>query len=1306
VLKISTHHVIRKLELVLASIIILAALLASITHLLTPVLNEHRADFEKLASRLLQMPVMIRSVKVRWHGYSPEIALFNVTILDADTLKPKLNIQRFEIDFGIWRSLLERQVFVRNMTIAGMKLNITHGVMGDLQIGELASINIKDSLTGSSVETDKAFAWIFSQARLALEDIDINYTYADKPERHITLDSLALTNNGTHHTVDGRAILNQDLPIKMDLNVGWDGDPRKLQEAKGQFYVYFEGLELSQWFSKMSWENVQVKSGLASIKVWGSWNQDQWQKIQSQFQIYGLELYSDLQSRSQSLDRISGSVGWKREGNTQTISGEELYIDFPYHLWPSTNFTIKLFSDANGDLTLNALKFNYLNLNEALQVMTLADGVISESLRQKLLALNPIGELHDFHADADVGKDVTDFQNANAAMNFESLTLNSWEQFPGISNFKGSAVWNKTKGNLTLNSDHALLAFHQLFQKALYFDQISADVDAEQKANNEWTVAAKNILLSNADWSAATSFAIDIPENDSPHVDFTTTYKFNNIVHLNDYLPGKILDPDLAKWLQSAFKRGNAFTGRAVISGKMKDFPFEDPATGKFLVTAKLKDIDLNYAPGWPELDNVNGDLSFAGRAMTITILNGKISAIPLKNITAVIPFIGDAQPQILHVDGDIKSDLNQALDFIQASPLRDTVGKDLASINLHGPMQLKLGLIVPLRHPEKTTANGDVGMTNAVLTMPQWNIGYNNINGNFQFTEQSLSAKNISGVLFNVPTTLNITTLPASAKQVTQIRADIASSISLAALESWSKVPLSQFAQGSSAYQVQLLLTPHTGKSGGNELILNSDLKGIAVNLPAPYGKKATDASVFQLNIYSNETDILKTKLTFNKEISAAITLDTVNKNMKVESGEVKLGGGSANWQTSPGLVISGSIRELNYDKWNEYFASLGNNAAPVKDTKMLRAIDLSTNLFQIMGQQLHAARIQLTQSKDAWLLKLASNELTGAITMPFNLTSQAIDANFQRINVSTNIKSVKQSFDPRKIPAMNIASDDTRVDSIDLGHLHLDIQPTERGIRIMQLKLDDALWDLEATGEWSSVNGRFTSHLEGDIVSPKVSDLLIQWGVSSSNFIGSNGTVKFNLDWPDAPYSLGLKGLTGNISFDLGKGRIVELSDSSNAKIGLGRMLNIFSLSTLSRRLRLDFSDVTEKGYSFDYMKGDFALSQGSATTQNMRIEGPIARVDIKGRIGLVAKDFNMSLAITPYVTGSLPVLAAFAGGPIVGVAALVVDKVVSSGVSHVITYQYNITGPWTNPNWTPIKATQQNVTSQAGPRSGTRP
>jgi uncharacterized protein YhdP len=201
----------------------------------------------------------------------------------------------------------------------------------------------------------------------------------------------------------------------------------------------------------------------------------------------------------------------------------------------------------------------------------------------------------------------------------------------------------------------------------------------------------------------------------------------------------------------------------------------------------------------------------------------------------------------------------------------------------------------------------------------------------------------------------------------------------------------------------------------------------------------------------------------------------------------------------------------------------------------------------------------------------------------------------------------------------------------------------------------------------------------------------VLNKWGFNSTNFVGSTGDIIFNLNWADAPFRPTLAGLTGELSLKLGEGRIVELSESSDAKMGLGRMLNLFSLSTIPRRLSLNFSDLFEKGYSFDSLTAKFSLRSASAFTDNMRFDGPIASVDIRGRVGLKAKDFDLDLGVTPYVTGSLPLVATIAGGPIAGVATWVVDKVISSQVSRATTYQYNVKGPWTNPVWTQITGSQ---------------
>jgi uncharacterized protein (TIGR02099 family) len=1293
--KAQAVKIAHRLWYMIAAAIILIALLVTIMRWLTPVLNEHRADFEKLASNLLQMPVMIRSVAVSWHGYSPQISLENVMVLDPDTQKPKINLQHLAVAFNIWRSIVTRTPSIHNIILSGVNLTVTQAATGLVQVGELTSLNIKDSLTGSSVETNAAFAWTFAQPSLELEDIHILYISPDNPDRALSLSSLVLLNKNKHHIVDGKAILNQSLPIKMHVHFDWDGDVRKLSETKGNAYVYFEGLSLAQWFSKATWQNVQVKNGLASFKIWSSWDHNQWQKIQSTFQMYGIELYSELQDRSETIDRLNGNIGWRRDKDLQVVSGDNITIDFPFHLWPVSHFSFTILPDTQGGVALNKLEFSYLNLGDVIKMLALTDSLLPQDLRQEMLALGAHGEITEFAASADAPAAITDSAAVTLKSSFSGLTLNAWKQFPGVTNFKGKINWDKTQGALTLDSVHVFITANDYFHNALYFDQLAGVFTLNKTTDGAWAVTAKNVKVSSPDLKASAQVNLTQAVNDTPVVDFTADFSINNAAQLATYFPLKILDPDLAKWLQTAFHRGEGFNGKAVVKGKVNEIPF-DTNNGTFSITTQVKDLDLFYGPDWPPIINLAGNLAFAGRGLTITLVSGTMANVPVQNIVATVPYIGDDQPQILHINGTIASDLSELVKFINSSPLQKTLGNDLAGMDLSGPDTLKLGLVIPLRHPDNATVTGDVTITNVTMNLAEWKLTINKLNGGFQFTDQSVTAKNIQGELLGVPATLVITTLINKQKQP-QIRADLTSSISVPALEEWLDIPMSKILQGSAAYQATLLFSHAT--TNGRQLSLVSDLKGVAVNLPAPYAKSAPYKSSFQLDIIAADKSDLKARLSYNKQISAALTLDTSSKALQIKSGELRLGGAEANWQTQPGIIVTGDMAQLNWEIWQEFFASLQtarpqNSVAQAgftaSDFKRLREIDLNIKLLQIMSQQLHQVAIKLTSDAHDWQIDLNSDELAGDITLPFDRVSNPVVAKFQRITLGAmQVSKSAKTIDPRTLPSMQLESDQTQIGDANIGHLILDLEHDAQGLKIRNMLISDDLLKFNATGFWNYARNRSSTHLQGGMLTTKVSDLLKAWGFNSSNFIGSRGDVKFDLNWPDAPYSITVEGMNGTASFNLGEGRIIELSDASNAKIGLGRMLNLFSLSTLQRRLNLDFSDVTQKGYSFDTLKGDFTLKNGSAYTSNMQFNGPIAKVAISGRVGLAAKDFDVQLAVTPYITGSLPVVAAFAGGPIVGVAALLVDKVVTSSVSRVMIYRFNVTGPWANPVTTPVKS-----------------
>ncbi len=148
------------------------------------------------------------------------------------------------------------------------------------------------------------------------------------------------------------------------------------------------------------------------------------------------------------------------------------------------------------------------------------------------------------------------------------------------------------------------------------------------------------------------------------------------------------------------------------------------------------------------------------------------------------------------------------------------------------------------------------------------------------------------------------------------------------------------------------------------------------------------------------------------------------------------------------------------------------------------------------------------------------------------------------------------------------------------------------------------------------------------------------------------------------------------------LKNGRITHLSQETEEKLGLGKLLSILSLQTIPRRLKLDFSDLSNDGYSFDIFKGNFNVNKGIMSTNNSYIDGPVAYASMKGDLDLVRRLYDLDLNISPHITASLPVVATIAGGPIAGLAAWIANKIINQSMQKIAGYSYKISGPWDQP------------------------
>jgi uncharacterized protein YhdP len=143
-----------------------------------------------------------------------------------------------------------------------------------------------------------------------------------------------------------------------------------------------------------------------------------------------------------------------------------------------------------------------------------------------------------------------------------------------------------------------------------------------------------------------------------------------------------------------------------------------------------------------------------------------------------------------------------------------------------------------------------------------------------------------------------------------------------------------------------------------------------------------------------------------------------------------------------------------------------------------------------------------------------------------------------------------------------------------------------------------------------------------------------------------------------------------------------------------GAGRLLGLLSMQSIPRRLFLDFSDLFKKGYSFDKLEGTFLLNDGSAFTRDLKIYGPAADIEIVGRTGLVEQDYDELVSVIPHLSSTLPIAGAIAGGPGVGAAVLLAERLLGSQVNQLSKVQYQVTGSWDDPQYTRFEKPKRSI------------
>lgn len=517
----------------------------------------------------------------------------------------------------------------------------------------------------------------------------------------------------------------------------------------------------------------------------------------------------------------------------------------------------------------------------------------------------------------------------------------------------------------------------------------------------------------------------------------------------------------------------------------------------------------------------------------------------------------------------------------------------------------------------------------------------------------------------------------------ILQPRLAIHGELDVAAWLDANQLRLAPYARGTAAVSATVDL-PSPGGAGQDqplEIRIESDLTDTDLALPEPFGKEA--GMPLTLSMHSKYQAGRRNTLLFNygNRVFAKALLDA--EPARLSALEIRVGDDRFELPAE-GIRVSGKFEQLDVNRWQDLLGP-----ADMEGSLELREVDIRANTFSSSDLTLTDVGLSLEKGAESWTGTVDSPTVRGTFEYPLEPDAEGIvAARLDYLHFDHLDEELTSDVNPRDFPALDIHIEQFRSNDLLMSNVGLKTEPSARGMIIDSLATEGDGYRLEASGTWDmDVRGAHSTDMTLELAVRDLHDTLTSFGQETAVDKG-RGAVSAELSWPGMPDQFSLESFAGTATLRLKDGEITTVDPG-----GAGRLVGLFNLAEVSRRLTLDFSDFFSEGYVFDKIRGTLVFEDGNLTTENLRFDGPSADMQIAGRTGIVARDYDQIITVTPHVTGGLPWLG-IGLGP-VGVGGIYIlgkigEKVgidVDEVVDKVVEVKYHMTGSWEDPQIEPV-------------------
>ena len=1217
----------------------------------------YKKELEAYLAEEIGGEVHIDSLSANMSGFTPQLSLTGITLDELDNQKNTLSIGEIRLSFNPLNFIVG-QFEPNKMSIVNTSIKIKRFSDGHLSIVGLSSEQLDDSPSGD-------FSWLLEGEHFELIDSQITWQdgLRDLPDMAFEKANIIIQNKGNEHALNVTASLPEETGGgSFNLTARVVGDV--LSSSKWDAKAYFKAgkVNIEQYLTRLKIDNFSINEGEGDIELWSAWRSARLADVKGKVLIRKARL---LKSDGElNLSNLSGYFAWEKIVDGWYLDAWDVAFKTKGTIQEKSQFSVQYRSDIDDNAFISG-SLKEVNLQAVTDVLNYSN-LLDQSYASLFEKLEIKGYLNK--ANVLLSKKGEHIEWASCG-EIKGLSSQSYIAWPTINNFSGTGCSTQDKGWLDLNVEKGAVNFSPLFRDSIIVDKLEGLLTWAHN-NNGWSINSDALTLTSPHISTQTRVNVKLPENTGvAFIDLQTNFASANSQFTSLYLPVGIMDKELVKWLDQAFISGSVNGGGVLLKGALSDFPFRQK-TGVFQVLFETEDIRLHYQDKWPDVMGVSAEVEFKNEGMQIVANKGRIAG---NQMNQVVVGIADFETDhYLHVSGHINDDLKGLYRFFKQSPISQRVGTLLDHSSVSGPSVVDLTIDIPLRKRLEPKVHAIARLKGNTLKLPNLDLAINDIEGVIKYDEDGLSGRSIKGQVLGEKLEVDI----KAEKKSTVI--DGKGQLNIGNIAKKYPSDVWKYIAGRSAATMKVEF-PHSGLVAGSSstVRLNSDLKGISIDLPAPVGKQKNNKVPVEVALTLGGQS-LPIKASYGADLKTYIQLfENSSKKLEFTKADIHFGKTAALLPEKPGIQLSGIMDDLNILEWKNKLAieSVSPSTQPLVNQLNLRVKKLKwfettfDNIF-VTGEH----------KKSAWQGEISSPVITGRYDIPDRLDGEnKISLNLDSLRlppIGEQLNGDKKSpVTPTDFPNIDINSKALLIGESRLGKLTLQLRQKNKGVVIKLLTLTSARDNFKAQGAWELKDGQSITGLSGKLSSESLGSLLKETNLTDK----LNETpveIGFDLNWPGEPQDFSKEHLNGYGEIKSGQGRLLEVEP------GIGRIFGLLSLKTLQRRLQFDFSDLVKKGLSFDKAKGGFTVLDGKAKTKRFYLESPSARLDFQGDINLTDETLDQLITVTPKTTESLPLAGAIAGGPLVGAAVYIAQKMAGKTVNKLAGYQFRATGPWSDP------------------------